>query len=301
MKKLNYLLMGLFVASAFTFTSCSSDDEAASADIYYSVNGGSKQVAGAIIEEALGSSIELEATFTMGTNKIEQIIVELDYAGGNYEILDSMLNTGLFDAADKTFTFNYTTNVTEEDKVITLTAIDTKGVDTSFVVTIAPTVESIQTGKIKTSTAKILGGQSNINGSLYSLYLDEVIKLAQGSGMSSSIDLVYYYGSTNKSTLGAPGATATQEVYASISNWSSKNATKFIKLTGVSFDNITTEATFNTAYGTAELTDLQLTNLQVNDIFAILTKKGEKAIIKVKAISAATTAGAITIEVKTVQ
>lgn len=299
MKKLNYLLMGLFVASAFTFTSCSSDDEAASADIYYSVNGDSKQVAGAIIEEAVGSNIDLEATFSMGTNKLSQITVEMLYDGSNYTLQDTLLGQGVLNSADKTFTFNYSTTVSEKPKVISLTAIDTKENDTTFIVTIKPTAASIATGKIKTSSAKILGGQKNSTyGSLYSVYLDQVIKLADGKNIQSSIDLVYYYNTTNKTTLAAPSSASA--VYTkSIALWVTKNATKIAKISVADFSAIETETAFDAAYGATIPTTTEATDLKVNDVLAIKTS-GQKAIVKVTGISAASEDSYITVLVKTV-
>jgi hypothetical protein len=300
MKKLNYLLMGLFVASAFTFTSCSSDDEAASADIYYSVNGGSKQVAGAVIEEAVGSNIDLEATFSMGTNKLSQIVVEMLYDGSTYTLQDTLLGQGVLNSADKTFTFKYSTTVSEKQKVVYLTAIDTKDIDTTFIVTIKPTAASIATGKIKTSSAKILGAQQNsAYGSLYSVYLDQVIKLADGKNIQSSIDLVYYYNATNKTTLAAPSSASA--VYAkSIALWNTQNATKIAKVTVADFAAIETEVAFDAAYGATVPTSTEATDLKVNDVLAVKTVGGQKALVKVTAISAASEASYITVLVKTV-
>jgi hypothetical protein len=295
--------MGLFVASAFTFTSCTDDGEAASMVLNYSVNGVSKGEAAGTIQEAVGSKIDLEATFTMGSNKIEKVQVELAYQGDTYTLLDTTLSTGIFNASDKTFTYDFSTNVGEKNKVLTLRAIDTQGIDTSFVVTIKPTAESIATGKVKTSTAKILGGQNNANGSLYSLYLDEVVKLAQGAAMYQVVDLVYYYGATNKATLSSPSADGAKSVYSSIANWTSRNVTGLLLLstTATEFDAIDTETKFTTAYGTVTPSSDYLATLAVGKVFAMVTSTGKKALVKVKEISAASNAGAITIEVKTIQ
>ena len=239
-------------------------------------------------------SIKSKRRAVNGEDEVQEIC-----EGANYVLIDSTLNTGLFNGGDKTFTFDYSTNVASKDKKLTFTATDTKGLVADFVVTIKPTATSIKTGVVVTSEAKLLGGQANTNGSLYSVFLDQVIKLGDGAGVSSSIDLVYYYGSTNLATLAAPSATATQSVYSKIATWSTKNATKFAKLSGVSFSEITTEAAFNTAYGTAP-TATEATALTPGDVLSVVTAKGQKAIVKVSSISPTSTSGAMTILVKTV-
>lgn len=276
--------MGLFVASAFTFTSCSDDGEAATADIYYSVNGGAKQIASSVIEEAAGSNIDLEANFAMGTNKLEQIIVTMQYDGSTYTLQDTLLGQGVLNSSDKTFTFKYSTTVSEKEKKFFLKAIDTKDLDTTFIVTIKPTAASIATGKVKTTSAKILGSQTNsVYGSLYSIYLDQVIKLADGAKIQSSIDLVYYYTSGDKATLAGPSIAA--GIYTkSIANWTVKNETNFNKVTVADFSAIDTEVKFNEAYGTAP-TATEAKDLKKDDVLAIETADGQKALVKVTAIS----------------
>jgi len=295
MKKLNYLLMGLFVASAFTFTSCSSDDENAtgpSMQISLSSDGGQNYdpVTTSEVAVEMGSVMKFKVDFIMGSEKLEKATITVKEGTG----AESTKPIEIKNKEEFTYISDSKT-MGSAIIVLTLSIEDKDGNKEAFTITINPLKG------IKTSVAHLVGADKNATyGSFYSLSEDKVYKVTEAGTDSPKIDLVYFYGTTNKATLGAPSDSDTQTMFdGAIKNWKTKNATNLKKLSGVTFSTITNETKFNEAFLIG--TSVKENNLVKGDIVAMQTSTGEKAIIEINDISAETNEGYITIYIKTVE
>lgn len=309
MKKLNYLLMGLFVASAFTFTSCTKEGEEGDiplVDIQYALGDNAiAPLTTAEITGAVGTSVNFNVIFTKGYEKLAIVEVISNIGDKPYTILNEDLTAGIFSTAKNEYEYEYKTTVAELEERITFRVTDKAGLVGEATVTVKPTTESVTVkGDLKTSVHQIMGAVSNANGSLYSLMLDKVIKLSSPDISKEIIDLVYLYNDANKATLASPSDGLSTSTYPkTIGLWSSPNVTKFAICTAADYDNTTNTATFNENYPTdSDFGITHLDNLSVSTIhtFAIFTQSKQKALVRVKNVTPGTS-GSITIEVKTVK
>lgn len=162
-------------------------------------------------------------------------------------------------------------------------------------------------GPIHTYTAILMGGQANVNiGSFYSTGENLVYLVNEAQNNQEEIDLVFFYGTTNQNTIGAPDDSQVAIAHEDngIQNWTTKNSTRFSEnpISGVTFDDITndSEIVSNATNLSASLANL----LTVGEIYAFetastSTNPGKKGLFHVTNISG--TSGAdrsITIEVK---
>jgi hypothetical protein len=161
-------------------------------------------------------------------------------------------------------------------------------------------------GSVKTTEAIIMGSYANTTyNSCYSLSLNKTVSLSGGKSQPGSIDLLYYYGSTNKATLAGPSNATLEQIYTNATNgiakWSIRNATKLLKTSVSNFDNITTSALFTSAYPTdlSNATDI-VNNLAVGNVIAMKTTDNKTALIKVSEINGTSSTGYIKITIKTV-
>lgn len=156
-------------------------------------------------------------------------------------------------------------------------------------------------------TDKILGAQTSSNGSSFLSVDGTVLQIADAKANSNKVDFMYYYSSGDQSAIVAPSdasaATQFNNANTGVATWSVKNATKLKKLTGVTFENITNSSAIDDVSSTGST---KVSALAVGDVVAFMTastsaKASKKGVFKVTNISAATTAGSVTIQVKVEQ
>jgi hypothetical protein len=171
--------------------------------------------------------------------------------------------------------------------------------------TVTPT--PVTYGAINSFSAKIMGGQTNATlGSFFASDSGKVY-LSGATGASAAlqgrIDLVYYFGTANQATLGAPNDSLTNVAHlnnSSLSTWTVKNATKFYKssLTATSFIGAANDSLVKTV-DAALITSSNANLLQVGNVVAFKTAAGKLGLIHVASIDGATgIERSITINVK---
>jgi len=163
---------------------------------------------------------------------------------------------------------------------------------------------TIPAGEINTYTAVIMSDIENADGSsFYSIEDNKLMKLNEAITASGEVDVIYYYGATNKATLCAPSDTEV-EAFTGKDNTSvvkkltTRNATKLasVATTTAQFDAITDDVAIKAATPTATYTAVK--QLAKGNVLYTETVTGKKALVKVVDISGTSSNSYITIEVK---
>jgi hypothetical protein len=134
-----------------------------------------------------------------------------------------------------------------------------------------------------TYTAVLLGNQISTTGSFYSTSTNQVFQLAQSAANETKIDFVYLMNGT-KHVMAAPNDVFVPTKYASVADWTTKNATK-LKITLLStkaFDAISNDAVI-TEQANVELSIVS--DLAVDDVVAFTTAQGKKGLFKIEAMA----------------
>lgn len=157
---------------------------------------------------------------------------------------------------------------------------------------------------INTYTAVILSDIENPTGSsFFSLENNQLMQLTTALANSEKVDIIYYYGVTNKATLCAPADTDV-EIFTDKNNtpivtrFPTRNNTKLAAVT-------MTEAEFNAivndgpiTQNTPATTSTAVTKLAIGNVLFAVTAGGKKSLILVKNIIGTQGTSEITIEVK---
>jgi len=287
----------LFFAAAllFTigfFTSCTEETEPIGPSIQF-IAGDGYITSNSDLET--GASFAFNVLLSMGDAKLDEYTIRksnVDVAGypktdvsdGDKDVFSGIVS----EAGTHEFTFILIDKDGLTDtKTITLTVTDP---------VVVPTITSY--------TSKIIGASANTTvGSSFASIDGNIYKLADAATNSSKIDLVYFYGATNKATLAAPAdADVTGSVYPSVASWSVKNATVFelTTLTEAQFDAVENDTDITEPAGTAS----KVNNLTVGKVIAFKTaatsaNPSKKGLIKVTGLVEGNVAtGTITIAVK---
>lgn len=163
---------------------------------------------------------------------------------------------------------------------------------------------SIPYGDIKTYTAVILSDIENPNGSsFFSLEDNQLMQLAAAVSNSEKVDIIYYYGATNKATLCAP-ADQEVEIFEGLDNtpiidkFATRNNTKMalITMSENDFNAIVHDGPITN--NEPENTSTAVKNLSVGNVIFSETVGGKKALVLVKNITGGQGTSEITIEVK---
>lgn len=281
MKRLNLFLVGL-AALTLVFTSCEPTEKAAPVITFANgvteatTNLSTYTVSGTITSEAGLESVTYTKETTAGTDQLS--------------VVDK------FD--DKSsYSFQYDVAVSE-DMTLIVTAKDKDGNETSrnFMITYTGGAASISS-----FTAILIGAQSNTTyGSALDVNSGKVYKLADAKTNSASVDILYYYGSTNKATFAAPDDETVDGTGSNsfdwTSSWGTKNSTKFgiSSLTSSEFDAMTDDSELS---GISGLSASKETDLAVGDVLEFTTAAGKNGALKVVSIDGAGS-GTIKIDVK---
>jgi hypothetical protein len=163
---------------------------------------------------------------------------------------------------------------------------------------------SIPYGEINTYTAVILSDIENPNGSsFFSLDENKLMQLSAAVAESEKVDLIYYYGISNKATLCAPSDEEV-EVFEDrnntpiINRFATRNDTK-LAMVSMSEDDFNAIANDGPIVNNEpESTSTAAKNLEVGNIIFAETVGAKKALILVKNITGTQGTSEITIEVK---
>lgn len=289
MKNTRNFLFGALATSMFMF-SCSKDNT----DPVISAieTSGSKMA---------DSVVTIKATFTdaEGLSKYKMTITKSD---GSSIATDE--NTISGESYDYSYNFTVPTGGAGLTYVVSITVTD-DGKDGGLTATATTNLEIGAANNLiltySANTVHALVTSSSGNSSLYGLFTDAIYTTTTAASNQAAVDLVYYYGSTNFNTFAAPSdATVTGDgitTFNICTAWTTKNATKFEKITSVTsaqFSAATTDALF------ANLTvanNSKVTMLANNDIIAFETAAGKKGLIKIVTAPSANN-GDLTFDVK---
>ncbi len=170
-----------------------------------------------------------------------------------------------------------------------------------------PTPTPVTYGQINTYSARLLGGQTTDSaGSFFSTSSGFVIRSVDAGAsttLQGSIDLVYFYGSTNLASIGAPNDATVALAHANnttLQNWTIKNNTKFVAtaLTPATFTASLNDSLIK-SIDTATISATLVPQLTVGKVVAFKTAAGKYGLYHVAAIEGTDgTNRTITIDVK---
>lgn len=308
MRKFKFLVFSMLLAGA-AFTSCTPDElldvpelDKPVVTVFKDLDG-QKVAITSINNTNAGEEMPVTVRFDMGAqkNRLERIKITTIIGNQSFVVLDSALNTGIFNRGDKMFERKYNIAVGQTISRMTFEAIDSKGVVGSTTVTITPKGSVVP----NVNRVVLLAGQLNVAapyGGFYSVALAKDYKLKDAVTNAPYIDFVYYYGGTHAATL-APiseailydqvnGPAGIRDV---MPEFVQRNATQFAKVAADNFTNKTfpNNATFAVA---------GMRGLAVGDCIAFKTAFGLNGLIKVNKIMGTTQeTRAIEIDVMVIQ
>jgi len=241
MKRVNLFLIAAFVAASAMLVSCS-DDEKEGPSIQLKVAGKFYNDGDRIEDQEAGATLAVEVIFKGGDNRLSAVSASADLAGSKFDYVDiEGLNEGVIKRGEKEIkeTFTITVPIHPQTLVVTFTATDTQKEPAS--VELKLTVKAKETEpdgptvvgdwQFTIGNPLTFGAQSNAStGSFYNVVGKSVLLKAAADGAPASVDFIYFYGATNKATFAAPDFDDVKQVFASVGNWSTKNATRFKKL-----------------------------------------------------------------------
>lgn len=170
-----------------------------------------------------------------------------------------------------------------------------------------PTPTPVVYGDVNSYSAKIMGGQNNATlGSFLATDNGEVIT-SSAAGASATVqarvDLVYFYGTTNQASIGAPNDSVVAIAHngsTSLSTWTTKNATKLVKttITPAQFIASANDSLVKTI-DAATISGSLVNTLAVGNVVAFKTAGGKLGLFHVQSIDGTTGSDrSITVNVK---
>jgi hypothetical protein len=300
MKRILFFLSAILITSVTLFTSCTEDTDPV--DLPPTVN---------FVADA--GYISNDATLTVGMPFAVKVLAQANVTSGSK--IQSIKITRIVNNQiiwDTTLAFNDAT-VTLEANFNALNTVGTENIEfkatdkagQSAKKEIKITTTNVSGGAINSWEMRILGSWNNLTvGSSFASINGNVYMLDQAFANQNLIDFIYWWGQTTAATIGAPNDPNAALVFNTgayaLSNWTTRNATKFkpTTLTSAQFDAVT-DATpcIDNATG-ADGT--RLGALAVDQVFAFISVTGKHGLIRVKNITEGS-AGQITIDVKVQQ
>lgn len=271
MKKLTYLLSALLIASIGLVGCDNAEDNEAPTITNLKVNGV------AVVDAVSAKAGEVTITFDLAD----------DSEIKNYTVLagSTSLDSKEVGADKKSVTVTYnlvssviiTINVTDDDDKTTTKPFNLN-----------------KDGNISAFEEKLLGSYLNTSaGSFLATVTGTVYTQATAfeTANQSKIDMLYYFGATNKATLAAPNdddaATIYNNATTGLQKWTTKNATKFkmTTLTAAQFTSVTTDtelmAAFDAVAGTGDSFSKELA---IGKVVAFKTAAGKYGLANVTAL-----------------
>lgn len=293
MRKLTFFALAL-VAGASLFTSCKKDETTSPAPtISFTNNETSKELnftSVATIDVTFNVTVAAEgeiSTFT-AKKKVSGTSVNITPAPADF-------------AGKTSYTYNYTgtflaTDTYPVELIFTVTDKEDQTTEKIFTITKYTASTGTPFGAFSSVTTGQIGAQAAAPGSFYNSASNAIYTTTPAATNSSLVDFCYYYGATNNASLSAPANTDAQSVFSGISAWATKNATKIEKMaSGFDFAGLSSTTDISAiTFGTST----QATNLQVGDVIAFKTVANKIGFAKIASMSATTSAGIITLDVK---
>jgi hypothetical protein len=243
MKKLSYLL-GLLVVAGLILSSCSKDDEAEILPPTIAFLGGIYQPLNlervdGDVTVSVGEQFVFGISASKGDKDLRRVYIERVYENvATVIVLDSTFSGATFQL--DIITFAYPTPGTE-DFTCTVWDKNDKSATIGFTVT-----SEVADPEMSTYTNIELGSYDpSAPNSSFASVTGETFSIVDAAANSEKIDWIYFDGDTYGHTVMAPNDDVVLDVFASIANWTTRNATKFVRtnITASVFDGITDKNT----------------------------------------------------------
>ncbi len=294
MKKFNLLVLSVAVLTSGFFSSCKKEADP---------NGPQISFSNSLTETTLAKGVtqwEVNATITSVAGLDQVKVFQVSTAG------EDQLGTAITSFTDKnTYNLKLTVTGIKELTTIKVSATDKNNITNSqnFVIKITAADPIPATDKVLFWTGTVaaqLGAQSSIAGSSFASSTGNVYTQSLAKTNQTLVDMIYYYNTgADAASIYSPLAASNGSLFSS--TWTTKNDTKFIKvttLTPTEFDAIPKTDDAQIVAKATGFTDVnKLFTLSVGNIFAFKTAANKLGLAKVTALTG-TTAGTITIEVK---
>ncbi len=286
MKKINLFLLGLTAFGLAFLTSCG-EEEASNPPLItidqaspVTASAGSVTLTGEIVVE--GKLDQVKLFIVTGDAETQYGSAYTSFKTGDITTPDDMNYDFRFDIDGLTESCSVKIEATDKENQTSSKSVQ---------------VDVASGAEINEFTAVLMGAQGSTTGSALNAQTGIVSKLADA--VAADIDILYYYGSTNKATLVAPNdetVTGGSGDFSWTANWGTQNPTKFgmSSLSAGEFDAIDDDTELAAISG---LSASKVTNLGVDDVVDFITADGKKGALKVTALTAASD-GTITINVK---
>ncbi|TNE81388.1 MAG: hypothetical protein EP332_04510 [Bacteroidetes bacterium] len=300
MKKLGIMFV-MAGALAFGLSSCGDDTVTdATPRPSFDWKGGAEYVSQNSTVQA-GDQIKFGINAT-GVENLEKVRVTLSYNGGTETIVPLTADGDSIITSLKTKNFSmdipYSVGSIKGTEKVTVIVYMSNGTTASKSILLTVNAASVA---VQSRTNAEVGAQSNATyGSFWSFNTFQALLTADANSNPGTIDMIYYYGATNKATLAAPDDAQVAQVHASVANWGTRNATQFRKttLTSADFDNITMSDAIDTEVAAGST--LKMANdLQVGDVVLFLTA-GNKTygLLRINSITPASSSGVLSFDAK---
>jgi len=285
------------------FTSCSPNELVDVPDVdkpvvtVYNVNAsGAKTTAitAPINSYEVGAVVPVIVRFDMGAQDSKltkvKIIATIQGQPQPFVVLDSTLNDGWFNGADKFHEEKYNIVVGKDISTITFETTDKKNRVGSTSIIVGPNGAISE----KVFRTVLLAGQMNVSaeyGGFYSVATDKQYKPSDAVLSSQYIDFVFYYGDSHGATIapisddiftkfemvnGKNTYTGPTGYYTLVKQFKIKNPTSFLTATAANYtDGVMPTGTFEAK---------RQTNLKVGDYRAFKTVLGQKGIFMVEKV-----------------
>lgn len=307
------LSMMAAVAVMLVVTSCGDDDEVApvlppSIDIAANVEANEEGVFEVEAGETIALDIVVNAPAGFNVMRLSATLdgSNFDLAGAGFTTEFTRLDEGVAVNQDATRAEIDLDIATTEDFVgewvFTFTAVDDADQTTTANVEVVVMMTEEPEGVVRYETI-LLGGQGSSEASSLDAITGEKYTLTPATQNSELIDIVYYWGATNNSTLASPDSQGLQNAFTDIANFPVKNSTRLLK-TDLAVENFNTIETAEALRDAADL-DYQddsrgATQLAAGDVIAFRfdeDRAEDFGLIKVISVDDTNGNGTITIEV----
>jgi len=260
MKKTIYLMAMLFMAGTLVFTSCSKDDTpVVPVDLTPNANFlGGAAYTDADVNLTVGTAFKVGVTATENATSgknLELFVVTRTYNNVSLTVVDSSFSSSTFNW-ESDFTANPL--VGQERWTFTVTDKDGKATELSFIIT----TEAGGSQVLSYSDLNMGSYDDSHYGSFMATVTANILKKPDASAVQGLIDIVFFNGSSNGMTFGAPSNATVIDVYDL--DWTTMNETKFMAagITSDDFDAIGDTYAFPAFTGNADI----LNQLSVGDV-----------------------------------
>lgn len=293
MKKLSYLI-GIMVIGGMLFSACSKDDDDDNppTDVKPTMNfKGGIFPGDSSAYVSTNTTLETNQLFWVGVNANENSSSKSNLT--NFKVVRKFEDDFAYTVLDSTFnesSFTLDMGVLASHKVgtdvwtFTITDKDGESAVLSFTITTEAAAATIATYE-----QTILGSYDiNAPNSSFASVNGTTYNMTDAAANSEKIDWIYFDGQNYGNTLIAPDDDLVLDVFGSVANWTTRNATRFATttLSASQFDEITDAVSIVEVAQNANLSHVSETGtgavgMAVGDVFAFKTASEKMGVIKI--------------------